>query len=198
MSNIHFALTEVTAPALEPFLTADAKSHLRVDLSDDDTLIDNLILAARNRLEVDTGRALITQTWDMFMDKFPDNNGAIQVPKPPLQSVTSLKYIDTDGVEQTWDSSNYRVDTDSEPGRITPAYNVSWPTPRSVTNAVTIRYICGYGDATTDIERALLQAMLMLIGHWYENREAVIAGVAVNSVPMAYKYLKLPYTVFNF
>lgn len=199
MSDIHYALTVDTAPTVEPFTTAEAKSHLRVDVTDDDTLIDNLVTAARTRMETDTGRALTTQTWDLVLDSFPDDDDeAIKIPKAPLQSVTSITYVDTDGATQTWDSSKYIVDTDSEPGRITPAYSESYPTTREQVNAVTIKFQCGYGDASTDIPDDLLQAMRMLIGHWYEHREAVQSGVAVNTVPMAYKFLRIPYVIWGF
>ena len=199
MRHSHFALTEVTAPDVEPFTTSEAKDHLRVDVDDDDTLIDNLIIAARKRLENDTSRALITQTWDLFMDRFPlSDRIAIEVPKAPLQSVTSIKFIDTDGVLQTLDSSKFRVDIASDPGRITPAFNEVYPSTREVTNAVEVRFVAGYGDASRDIPDDLEQAMLMLIGHWYEHRETVAQGVSAVKVPMAYEFLHMPHKTWDF
>lgn len=199
MNDLHFGLTEVTAPTVEPFTTTEAKSHLRVTVTDDDTLIDNLILAARNKLETDIHRALITQTWNLFLDRFPiSSNIAILIPKTPLQSIVSIKYVDTDGDTQTWASANYIVDSESEPGRVTPAFNKSYPITRAIIKAVTIQFKGGYGDAGSNIPQDLRQAMLMLIGHFYENREAVQAGVAVTNVPMAYKYLKTSHVVYDF
>jgi len=197
--TLHFALTESVAPAAEPFTAAEAKLHLRVDSSDDDTYISALIKAARKKLEADTGRALITQTWKLILDRFPDSDDeAILMPKAPLQSVSSITYVDTDGVTQTWDSSEYRVDTDSVPGRITPAYNQSWPTTRSVTGAVTITFVAGYGNSSQNIPDDLRHAMRLLIGHWYENREEVVAGVSIAQVPQAYQFLKQSHTIWNF
>ncbi len=174
---------------MEPLTTAQAKAHLRVDISDDDTLIDAIILAARKRLETDSSLALITQTLEMTLDCFPPGNCPIQLKRPPLQSVTSIKYIDTDGVEQTWSSSLYRVDTASRPSRITPAYDESYPSTREVTGAVTIRFVAGYGDASTNVPEDLIQALKMLIGHFYENREDVITGTISSQLPHAYKWL---------
>jgi uncharacterized phiE125 gp8 family phage protein len=199
MSDQHYSLALITAPAAEPFTTAQAKSHLRVTESADDTLIDTLILAARKRAESDLGRALITQTWEMYLDEFPFNySPGIVPPRAPLQSVTSIKYIDNDGVEQTWSSADYRVDVKSEPGRITPEWSESWPTPRVITNAVTVKYVAGYGDASTDIPQDIRQAMLMLIGHWYENRESIVVGTITAPVPQSYEWLIAPHKVFDF
>lgn len=186
----HFSLQVSSEPAVEPVSTAEAKAHMRVDVSDDDTLIDAYIKAARIRLEEDTGRALITQTLVVKLDDFPlYENTALLLPRPPLQSVTSITYIDEDGVQQTWDSSKYIVDTGSEPARITPAYDEVWPSARDQINAVTITYVAGYGDAATDVPSDLIQAVKMLAAHWYEHREEVAIGVSVSSVPMAYKRL---------
>jgi len=166
---------------------------LRVDLTDDDTLITALIKAARVRLEMDAGIALINQTLEMTLDCFPQNGGPIKLKRPPLSSVASIKYIDSDGDEQTWDSSKYRVDTASKPSRITPAADESYPVTQFVTGAVIIRYVAGYGAASTAVPQDLIQAILMLIGHWYENREDVVIGTITASVPKAYTWLKASY-----
>ena len=191
-----WALTLQTAPSEEPLTTAEAKSHLRVDFTDDDTLIDALVVAAREYGEGFTGRAFVTQTWDYFADRFPADNGAIYLPRPTLQSVTTLKYVDTDGTQQTLASSKYRVDINSEPGRVTPAYGEEWPSIRPVTNAVEVRFKAGYGDAGTDVPDQIKQAILFLVGHMYEHREAVITGTIVSKVPMATEYMLWPYRVW--
>ncbi len=162
----------------------------------EDDLIDALVKAARKRLEMDTGRALITQTWELYLDKFPDDDGEIWLPKPPLQSITSIKYYDTDGVEQTWSSDDYRVDIKSEPGRITPAYNESYPTTRTMINAVTIKFVCGYGSAGSDVDDDLIQAIKLLVGHWYEFREAVLSGTIIAEVPQTYQWLRSPHVIW--
>ncbi len=200
VGDIHWALKYATsgAPTTEPISTAEAKAHLRVTVSDDDTLIDSLVEAARLRFESDTHRAMITQNWELTLDSFPNSSDvAILLPRPPLQSVTSIKYDDTDGNEQTWSSGSYRVDTDSEPARVTPEYSEVYPTTRSVTGAVRIVYKTGYGDAASAVPQSFIQAMLMLVGHWYENREAVVVGVTTMDVPMTYQFMVAPWVVWT-
>jgi uncharacterized phiE125 gp8 family phage protein len=139
----------------------------------EDTLLSALITAAREYCENFTGRALATQTIEAYLDDFPCED-YIEIPKPPLQSVTSVKYKDSAGTETTMTvTTQYIVDTDSDVGRIFLPYAVSWPsfTPYPK-NAVIIRTVVGY-YASNLIPASIKQAMLLLIGHWYANREAV-------------------------
>lgn len=194
--QMRYALTEATAPAAEPLSTAEAKAHLRVDFTDDDTLIDRLIKAARGRAEVFTRRAFITQTWDMDLDRFP--GWQIEIPKAPLQSVTQIDYLDSDGVSQTLLSSLYRVDARSKPGRITPVFGEVWPVTRSTTNAVTIRFVAGYGNAGSDVPEDIIQAILLMVGDLYEHREEFITGTIVSRIPRGAEALLHPHKVFSF
>jgi uncharacterized phiE125 gp8 family phage protein len=112
------AIVLVTAPVVEPVSRAEAKVHCRIDadMTDDDTLVDGYITAARQWVEERTRRALITQTWDLWQDGWPDGD-TFTLPMAPLQSVTHIKYVDEDDATATWAASNYVVDTYSEPGR---------------------------------------------------------------------------------
>ncbi|MCG3168189.1 MAG: hypothetical protein POELPBGB_03989 [Bacteroidia bacterium] len=175
--------------------TAEAKTHCRVDISDDDALIDRLITAARRRVEHDSLHALLTQTWELVLGGFPDAD-RIELPYPPLQSITSVTYVDSAGASTTWSSSNYHADTDSTPGRLVAAYGVSWPTftPRPY-SAVRVRYVAGW-TAADSVPAELRQAVLLLVGHWYEQREAVLvgnAGVGAVPLPLAYDALIADY-----
>lgn len=183
------ARTLVTPPAVEPITVAEAKSHLRVEISDDDTLIGNLVKAVRQHAETVLRRALITQTWDLFLDAFPSANGAIAVPLPPLQTVGSIKYVDANGITQTLSSAKYKVDVATAPARIVPAYDEDWPKTREEINAVTVRFTAGYGAAGSNVPEKIRQAMLLVIGHWYENREEVVIGGAPAPIPFAAKSL---------
>lgn len=186
-------LTLVDVPSTEPVTLAEAKSHLRVTGADDDTLITALIVGARQATENFTHRALITQTWDLTLDAFPDE---ITVPLPLLQSVTSISYIDGNGASQTLASTEYTVDAKSEPGRIVPAYGKSWPVIRNIINAVTVRFVAGHADAAA-VPQAIKQALLLQIGHLYEHRESVNIGSSVTELPMASEYLLWPYRVLH-
>lgn len=139
------------------------------DVTEDDDLA-RLITAAREYCEKYTGKAFATQTLELYLDAFPDT---IVLPCPPLQSVTSIKYKDSAGTETTVATADYIVDTDGWTARIVPAYGVSWPTFTAYpVNPIKVQYVAGY----TTIPAAIKQAMLLLIGHWYANRETVLVG----------------------
>ena len=146
MRDASYSLELVTGPESEP-LEGDfvRDQHLRVASgSAEDDYIEHLIKAARRMAERITRRALMTQTWSMSMERFPAC-GEIVIPRPPLQSVESIVYLDENGVEQTWGGSPlpYDVTTPSGPsakyGRIRPAYDEVWPTTRSQSMASTYR-----------------------------------------------------------
>lgn len=185
----------VTAPAEEPVTSAEAKAHLRVTTADEDTLIASLIIAAREFVENHTHRRLITQTWDWVLDSFSAH--CLEVPHAPLQSVSSITYVDTAGATQTLGTSLYTVDAKTDPGRVQPAFGESWPSTREVLNAVTVRFIAGYGLAAS-VPQAIKQAMLLLIGHWFENREAVVTGTISTGVQMTVDALLAPHRVVRF
>lgn len=189
------SLVVITAPNSEPLTTAEAKAHLRVDHSDDDAYIDALIKAARVYVESYLQRALITTEFRLNLDGFPAS--AIEL-HPSLQAVSTLKYTDPDGVVQTWDSVNYVVDTDSVVGRLVPGYGLSWPSTRDMINAVQVTFTAGYGDNAADVPEPIRHAMRLLIGHLYENREAVNVGNIVSEMPFAIKALLDPHCVYGF
>ena len=182
MSYTSFAVT--TAPASEPITTAEAKSQLRIDSSDEDTLVDNYITVARQTLETLMRRAFITQTITLKYDSFPSR---IRLPRPPSASVTSITYVDTDGATQTWDSANYVLDSQVEPASIQPAYGVDYPNTRTQPNAVTVTYVAGYGSAS-DVPESIRLAIRLLVGSYYENREATSVA-KVNELPLGIQML---------
>jgi uncharacterized phiE125 gp8 family phage protein len=214
----HRALKLVTAPGAEPLALSEVAPFLRVTGTDDDPVIFSLITAAWQHLDGRDGwlgRALVTQEWDLVLDEFPRGTGwvssgawnssgvfgpcPIEVPLPPLQSVTHIKYIDNDGVEQTWAAAKYIVDTKSEPGRITPAFDESYPSTRRVMNAVTVRFVAGYGGPAA-VPGPIKLAMSALVAHWFENREPVGIGVGAVAVemPMHVVSLLAPFRVWRF
>lgn len=161
----------------------------------EDPTLNALITAARQAVEGLTERALITQTWDWFLDAFPA--GDFEVPLPPLQvmgEIGSIKYYDTAGIERTWAATNYNLDTDSEPGRISRAYGESYPSTRVMNNAVTVRFVAGYGVASA-VPQGIKQAILILLAHWYDRREPVgTANVAPVEVPLMVPFLLADYS----
>lgn len=188
------ALIRIAAPASEPLALADAKAHCRVDHTDDDALITALIVAAREQAEHETGRALVTQTWELVHDAFPE---AFVLRKPPVASVTSIKYLDSaTGVEQTLDPADYLLDNASEPGYVVPAYGKAWPDSYGVPNAVRCRYVCGYGNAAA-VPQAIKQWMLLAIGTMYAQRETFATGTVANLPDRFWGSLLDPYRLFE-
>lgn len=160
----------VTQPEQEPLTTAEVKRFLRVEDSLEDALIKAWIIEARKYVEDTTDRALLTQTKEFYSDCFEyDKDNIISLPANPIQSVTWIKYLDDSGVEITLASSDYRVDTVSEPARIEPAYGLSWPSTYPVINAVKIRVACGFADVS-DVPEGIKTAMMLYIATLYENR----------------------------
>lgn len=179
--------TLVTDVSFEPLSILEAKAHLRVHTEDEDLLIENLISAARKHVEGVTRRAIGTQTWDITYSSFHDIE---EIPLPPLQSVTHIKYYDADNAEQTLASTVYEV-TGDDPAKVVLATDQDWPEVYERTDAVTIRIVTGYDTIPATIKAA----MLLLIGHWYENREQVAVGSIATSIPYAVDALLGQYVV---
>jgi uncharacterized phiE125 gp8 family phage protein len=192
------SLSLVTAPVYEPISVQEAKEHCRIDLSDEDALIEGYAQAARQHIETITGRALITQRWALRLDGWPC---WIDVPKSPLINTVDLPvvitYVDTAGAPQTLATDQYRIDAPAGPtagrGRIEAAYGVTWPSLQSVLNSATVTFWAGYGTSGDTVPRPIRQAMLLLIGHWYRNRESINIGNIVNELPQAVSALLAPY-----
>lgn len=207
----------VSGPASEPVTLAEAKLHLRVEtgMTDDDTLISALIVAARQVAETITRRALITQTWRLVLDQFPapginvananwygpqwgNSPGPLTSLRPdgktgfeiylahdPVQTVDSITYTDADGATQTLAANQYKVDIVSEPARIVPAYGTTWPATRNEINAVSVSYTAGYGAAAT-VPEGIKSWIKMRVGAMYENREEVVTGRGIVAVDMPF------------
>ena len=185
----------VTPPTDYAVSLQEAKDQLRVTHSDEDDKINMFIAAACDYTEQYLSRTLIEQTWDLYYDCFPCGDDAIVIDGPPLISVTSIKYYDTADVEQTWDSANYTVDTDQAyKALIYPAINASYPNTRVYPKSVIVRVVAGYEnsgaspvDVADNVPTTIKQAILLLIGHMWENREASAIAVSVDSIPMGYE-----------
>ena len=177
------SLSIVTDVTEEPVSIDECKAHLRIDFDDDDAYLAGCIMAARQWVEGQTKKALMPRTYDYKIDwGWPTKHGKfwIDLPVNPVASVTSISYVDTAGATQTLASSQYTVEARGHHSYIVEAYDVTWPTIRSVPSAVTVRFVAG--DAS-NIPQTLHRAVMVLAGHLYEHRET--AG----SVPMAVEAL---------
>ncbi len=177
-----WSLEVSTVPAAEPWTLEEAKDHLRITHSDDDAYLDALILATRNWMESRLSKALMSQTLKLRLQGWPCS-GIIHLPRPPLVSVSSVAYTDTDGTAQTWGASNYTAETYIHPGTVRPAYGISYPSLRYTPNNVTITYAAGYASRGL-IPQTIRQAGLLVMGTLFENRETLITGTIVNQLPV--------------
>jgi uncharacterized phiE125 gp8 family phage protein len=177
------ALKLITPPATEPIGLSDAMNYCRIDSDADVVTIQSMITAARQEAEKITRRQLITATWELRLDRFPKT---IYPPMAPMQSVSSLKYLDSAGDEQTLvENTDFIVDTYSEPARIIPAYGMVWPPIYPVFNAVRVQFVAGYGDNDTDVPQSIRNWMMVFFGALYEHRELDI----VSNITQAYTHL---------
>ena len=181
------SLVQTAAPSVEPVTTTSQKEWMRVDTSDEDSLIGNLAAASRAYVEMSTNRQMITATWQYKFSSFP-SSGDIVLPISPLQSVTSITYVDTNDDTQTWSSALYTVDTASDVGRVRPIYNEDYPESRGYAQDVIVTFVAGYGDAASDVPDTALTASKLLASNWFENRESN-AAVSLQEVPMALQTL---------
>ena len=192
------ALTLITAPTVEPVSLTEAKNHLRVDISDDDTLIKSKIMAVRQVFEEQYGVAFIDQTWELYMDAFP--GGDLAIPKWPLASVTSIKYTDEDSNQSTVSSDDYLVDIYNKPGKVVLKSSASWPSDTlQEVNGVVVRFVAGYGAAGSDVPEPIRQAVLLVVGDAYENREDTIIaqGVTIKRQMEAARVIMMNYRSFG-
>jgi uncharacterized phiE125 gp8 family phage protein len=157
----------ITAPLVTPVSLETAKLYLRVDHTAEDTLITSLIKAATQKGEELARRAFITQTWEMTLDEWPSGY-CLRLYRPPLQSVTSVKYLDGDSVEHSW--TDYAADTRNEPGVI--IFNTLPSSTLLESGAISVRYVAGYGDAAANVPDNIQNAILALVAYWYENRQS--------------------------
>lgn len=163
------ALKLITAPSTYPVTLAEAKLHCRVDIADDDALITALITAATEMAEQKTGRAIVTQTLELTLDAFPE---AFELTRVPVQSITSVKYYDTTGTQQTLSNTLYALDAAEDFGfaHISPVYAGVWPDTRDQINAVAVRYVAGYADAAS-VPQSIKNWILLMVSTMYSNRE---------------------------
>lgn len=187
--GVRWRLSLVTEPEEEPITVEDAKIQTRREtVTHDDPFLEKIAIpAARDRAELATGRQLVTATWQLKLDRFPGCR-YIELPKPPLQEVTSITYVDENGDTQTLSTSVYSVDAPEGPkasrGQILLKYDQVWPSTRIEPNAVTILFTAGYGDDGESVPARLKLAMLLDLGTLYEFREDYVIGQGYTVSPL--------------
>jgi uncharacterized phiE125 gp8 family phage protein len=196
--------TLVTPPALEPVTFADLRDHARIDGTAEDDYLSALIIAARELVELHTGRALITQTWRLTLDDWPGGADQwwdglregpialvsmaewVELRRTPIIAITSVTVADEAGTATTWDAANYYLGRQPNGyGRLTRKSGVAWPTIGTrAAGAIAITFTAGYGPNATDVPSALRHGIKMLALHWYEHREPASACASSTMMPM--------------
>jgi uncharacterized phiE125 gp8 family phage protein len=170
------------APAQAPITLDQAKQHLRVLHDDEDEYIADLIEAATDYLDGYSGvlgKALITQTWRQDFDSFWDGcsySSALRLPLGPVQSVSSVTYYDAANSLQTLSASVYELLTDGLGPYVALVAGQSWPAIYGRAGAVRVTWVAGYGATPEAVPARIRTLIKLLVGHWYENREAVTVG----------------------
>lgn len=181
----------VTAATGNILTSNEVKTHLKVDTTADDNLIAALIVACTNSAQEYTNRFFLETTLDMFADEWKEISTLL---KSPVTSVDSIKYFDQDDNQQTLDTSVYAFDMVSMPARIFLKPNQTFPELSERKNAIEVRYKVGVSSAS-DVDQAIKQAVLLTIGNYYENRQAVVTGTIATELPMNAKFLLDQYRV---
>lgn len=179
-------------PAIEPLTLAEAKAHLRLDGTDEDTLIASLIITSRLHVEAALGLALITQGWSYFFDAWPPGRDVI-LPLRPVQTVTAVKLYGADTSVSVVPVDTYLLDGSSTPARLVRSAALTWPTPSRIANGIEVCLVAGYGTDAASVPAPIRQAILLLVAHWYEHREPIEIGAAGTPVPPMVSDLLTPY-----
>ncbi len=181
-------LRTYTAATEEPVSLAEMKLHLRVDHTEEDAMIASLITTAREQVELEARRTLCTATLEQRLERWPWA-GEFVLYRGPVQSITSITYTDKDGTGGTMASGDYVFYKETDPPMLVLAPNAVWPAVDLMPGySIAIRYVAGYGAATA-VPQRYKQAIKLLVGHWYENREPVVIGTIATQIPMAVRAL---------
>jgi uncharacterized phiE125 gp8 family phage protein len=181
----------LAGPAEEPVTLAEAKAWLKVDGADENALIGTLITAARLHLESVTGRALLTQSWRLVLDAWPAG-GEVRLPVAPLSALTDIRAFDEDGEEHTIGLAQFLVEAGGAPPRLVLPVTVAGMPVLRQRFGIEIDYVAGYG-AAGDVPQELKQALLVLVAHWFEHRDAVVIAGSGAVIPFGFDRLIAPY-----
>ena len=183
----------LNGPALEPLTLAEAKQFIRVEHNDDDDIITALIAGARIHVETQTRRALITQSWRLTRDVWPEL-GCVPVLPVPLRTLDAARVYKSDGTTLTLDLAAFTVDKVAAPARLA-FMRGALPAPGRPVAGIEIDLTCGYGAAPESVPEPLRQALRLLVAHWYENRGLVAIGHEIAVLPQTVAALIAPYRV---
>lgn len=203
-STMEKTIRQIAAPAAELLTLAEVWAHLKIDLDatgsppshPDDALLTALIAVAREAAENFTGLTISSRQFELALDAFPSSTASLQT--TPVAAIDTVTYTDTDGDSQTLSAAVYFLDDRADPAEIVLGWEQQWPSTRAVPNAVKVRFAAGCTDGQSPnpypCPLAIKQAMLLTIGHLYENRQSVV-GTQRYELPMGVTSLLMPYRI---
>lgn len=202
---MRYGIRQIEAPPVDPVTLAEAKDHCEIPAveTQHDAKVTRFIKAATQAAERHMSRRIIRQIVELALDCWPVD-GVIDLPEGELVSVVSVKYFDASGLEQTWSSDEYQVDNYANPPRLAPAPTFSFPAHRSVLAPIKIRYAVGYApgsgsptDYRENVPEPIRQAILLMVGTWFENREDTIVGTISSQLQLGVDRLLDPYRIWG-
>lgn len=182
------ALQLLEAPVATPVSLSEVKDQLRVEHTDDDALLLRLIKTASAYIDAKgaLGHAIISQKWGQWVTSVPPQS--VRLAMGPVIAVSDVKYYDENGVLQADDLNNYHVTGTGFTTQIGPKVGFGWPVTQDRADAIRIEYAAGYGAAAADVPETLRHAMMLLIGHWYDNRENAMKD-ELSNIPYGFDML---------
>lgn len=183
-------------PGVEPVSVDEVKTLARVTQAADDDLIAVLTKSARQWVEAYTRRALIAQTWALYVSGRP-LRAQIVLPKAPLLSVAKVEVFDEEDNPTVWDDSNYYVDDKRVPGAVVLREGASWPLSSRCANGLVVTYVAGYGAAAADVPEDVRLAIRQLALHWYENRGEAVQSASFVKPPLTIEAILSPYRLMS-
>lgn len=187
-----------SSPAVEPVTVAEAKAHLRIDGTAEDTLIASLVVTSRLHVEAAAALALVTQGWSWFLDAWPPgppgrSGHAVKLPLRPVQSIAAVRLYDDSASATTLDPATYFLDGAAAPPRLVRHSALPWPRSGRIANGIEIAFIAGFGPTAADVPAPIRQAILLLVAHWYEHRSPLEEGAHAAPLPTMVSELLAPY-----
>ena len=197
-----YTIKRITAPAERLVTAQEVKDQIGADPDVGNPTVERIIDAVTLEAEKYTGRAFITQTFELVLDHFPKERpsdapwwldtvysfaNAVEIPRPPLQSVTSIKVFDYENQESTINSSVYFVNTRSEPGSVVPQQLETWPTEVLPEAGVVIRFVAGYGDNPTDVPADIRLAVITQCAHVLSQRDPSVKSESIDNASVTYR-----------
>jgi len=183
----HASLERIVPPSALPLTLPWVKAHCRVEHAEDDTYLARLIEVAVEAVDGKgaLGRAVMTQTWRQWAGPA---SGEVRLLMTPVQALTEVQYRDAEGVLQPAALADFEIVGTADDMTVRPRAGASWPPAADRPDAIALTYRAGYGDTSAAVPQSVRHAILMMVAHWYDNRESA-SGQGMVEVPYAARHL---------